>query len=441
MNAAIVADRWDREDLATAVDRIDPFADAREELTKRLTWGGQALDDVFLLLHKVRPVVVPVDDTDDDVAGQVLVWLLSESPAVQRLRHHTVRDLTRAALVAAALAPQLDELARSLENLKPEADQVLSEQLSSGTHDAADEFEASAAVLAEQEEEQDRAAPAWGVTPGLLRQLSVEERLELSRRLNTSRAREITDLFGRLRTSLFADQTELAEFGTEPVDVTLGGSVEHMVGAELLSMLSNELFFAKVGDGSLLQYDLRADTPVGRGGIVLCVDGSGSMGIPHQGYTRELWATAFKLHLLHLAVRENRPMHVIDFGAASEQRYQRFVDPDERTPLRLLDGTTAWFGYGTDFAAPLRRAVQVLADEGDRSSDVVFVSDGECDLSPRARTIYQRAARARGIRTWGVQVGRTPGGLRQFCDEIFTISDLTSGRELGAILNAVGRPR
>jgi uncharacterized protein with von Willebrand factor type A (vWA) domain len=273
-----------------------------------------------------------------------------------------------------------------------------------------------------------------------MRTLSIEQRLALSKALDTERARRITDLFGRLRSSMFAERTEIDGPGVEPVDVEVGGDLSRLVGAELMSMLQGDLFFARLGDGALRQYEMHGVDEADRGGIILCVDGSWSMGQPHQGYTRELWASALKLHLLHMALRENRSMHVIDFGSVGQLKHHRFVDPAERTPLHVLEAASTWFGYGTDFVGPLRKVVEVLSDEDDRESDVVFVSDGECALSPRRRQAYQRGVDRRGTRTWGVQLGPTPGALPQFCDQVFKIEDLTSGGELGELLNAVESP-
>jgi uncharacterized protein with von Willebrand factor type A (vWA) domain len=445
VSSAIEVDQWDTE-IERAV-KVPPFASARRGLVKRFgPWGGDAADDIFWLLFKARPSLTDVAEVEAaHVVGHVLVSMLSRHPEVRRLRISTMRDVTGSALAAARLAPQFARAAAEATpapSLTPEGEtgrQELVDRAEEAAEAALDGLESAVGALAGDAEYEAAAADAWGLEAGGLQRLSVPERMALARQLDTDRVRKITDLFGRLRTAMFADRAELEDTGVEPVDVELGGDLGRIVGAELLSMLCEDLFFARLADESLMQYAMRGESHAGRGGIVLCVDGSGSMGTPHQGYTRELWASALKLHLLRTAVRENRPMHVIDFGAANEHRYQRFVDPDERTPLKMLGTAQTWFGWGTDFGAPLRLAIQVLADENDRSSDIVFVSDGECALAERTRKTYERACRGRGIRTWGVQLGKRPGGLRSFCDRIFTVTDLTSGRELGALLNAVER--
>lgn len=458
MNRAIDVDRWDLVDLEQAL-QVPAFEGHRAAMAEHLApWGADALDDVFFLLFKARPVVTPVGDVDrSHVVGHVLVSLLAMNPTVQRLRNSTMRDVVASASAAAKLAPQLVATAREVacpaeekaldaaeegeqEGLVGACRQALEDQVREQAELSLSDLETTAEEAAETQEHVVSTASAWGLEAGELRRLPVAERLALARQLDTPKVRQMTDLFGRLRTALFAERAEQMA-GIEPVDVELGGDLSRIVGSELLSLLNSELLFAKIGDGALAQYAMQGDEYLGRGGIVLCVDGSFSMNEPCQGYTRELWASALKLLLLQMSVREQRPLHVIDFGARRDLDYHRFVDPGERSMANILEAVSIWYGGGTDFAGPLHRTIEVLAAEDDRDTDVVFVSDGDCPVPDRVRDLYRQEVTARGVRTWGVQIGKRPGGLTAFCDHIFTISDLLSGRQLGDLLNAVESPR
>jgi uncharacterized protein with von Willebrand factor type A (vWA) domain len=441
MSFGVAVDRWDLLELEDAFS-VPAFVRQRQVMSETLApWGADALDHMFLLLFKARPAVVPFAEVaGSHRVGHVLISLLALNPTVQRVRQSTMRDVVAAAEAAAKMAPQLTATAQRVEKQTglsdvAQADALDLQDLERAVEEDLADLETVAEQAAEDSERLSGMSQTWGLATGELQRLPIAERLALAQQLDTPRAREITDLFGRLRDSMFADRAEIDGFGVEPVDVEVGGDLSRMVGAELLSMLQDDLFYARLGDGALRQYAMHGVDEVGRGGIVLCVDCSGSMTYPHQGYTRELWATALKLHLLHTAMRKSRPLHLINFS--SSVSYHRFVDPEERVPLRVLDTASEWYGFGTRFAAPLLKTLAVLADEDDDECDVVFVSDGECSLSGRTRQTYQRATRARGVRTWGVQLGAQPGGLTDFCDHIFKISDLTSGRELGDLLNAV----
>lgn len=436
MNRAVVADRWDLLDLEQAF-RVPAFVEQRRVMGEALApWGAGALDDVFLLLFKAHPAVAAVTEVDPGhVIGHVLVSLLATNPTVQRLRQSTMRDAVAAATAAAKMAPQLTATAARAETAAESEAEGVAERVEQAAGEDLGDLESAAEVAADSAEHQSGVAETWGLGSGELQHLPVEERLDLARRLDTSRVRAITDLFGRLRDSLFAQRAEVDGFGVEPVDVEVGGDLSRMVGAELLSMLQENLFYARLGDGALRQYAMHGTDQAERGGIILCVDCSGSMHEPEQGYTRELWASALKLVLLQTAMREDRPLHVINFSQTTT--YHRLVDSDERTPQAMLEAATEWYGWGTSFAAPLLRSVRVLEEEDDTRCDVVFISDGVCSLSGRTRTAYRRVVEQRGVRTWGVQLGRKPGALTDFCDHVFTVSDLTSGRELGDVLNAV----
>lgn len=464
MTGAVVVDRWDRSDLATALDKVNGLSQARDRLGERIPWGATAVEDLFFLLFRVRPQLRPLREIDPGyTAGHVLLSLLATHPAVVRLRRCTARDLIGAAQAAARLAPQLEavyheacpdeareplEAALEASGLQPE-ERWLDELVERRRDELAELVAESgdiplerlgdvAAKVAQDEEDLASAAGMWGLEPGELRRLPADQRLELARRLDTPEARRVTDLFGRLRSAMFAAAAEVPDRGVEPYDIELGSDLSRLVGSELLSMLVPAVFAARLGNGELAQYAVRGVDDAGRGGIVLCVDGSQSMAHVHDGgFTREQWATALKLFLLHQALREDRPMHVIDFGAANQTRHLRFVDPAERSPTRILEEGTTWFGGGTDFNTPLREAVQVLADNRVERADVVFVTDGDCPLSQRARDRYRRGAGVHGARTWGVQIGPHRGSLGSFADHVFTIRDLTSGRDLTALLDQV----
>jgi uncharacterized protein with von Willebrand factor type A (vWA) domain len=462
VNRAIVVDRWDLPERERALS-LPVFAAQRAVLHREFSpWGGDALDDIFFLLFLARPEVADAADVDGaHVVGHVLVSLLAANPTVRRLREVTTRDLVAAAAAAAKLAPQIAKAAAAVspemsavmaaesqaaedpeaEWLQVRAQERRRELVDKATEAAEshlDQFEQTAGAAAEREERMACAAEAFGFESGGLQRLSVAERLALARQLDTDTMRRIADLFGRLRMTMFAERAEVVGAGAEPVDVEWGGDVSRLLGAELLTMEIPELFAARLGDLALAQYQMQGTERVGHGGIVLCVDSSGSMRTTHDdGYTREMWASALKLFLLQVAIREHRSLHVINFGGPGELDYHRFVDATERTPLRALEAASGFFGYGTDFVGPLRKATEVLVEEQDRDCDVVFVSDGECPLSERERQRYRRVAKSRRLRTWGVQIGPQNDTLRGFCDRVFRISDLTSGRDLGDLLDAV----
>jgi uncharacterized protein with von Willebrand factor type A (vWA) domain len=466
MKAAVVVDRWDREDLAQVTREVKVFARERRKLAAKVPWGGVALDDVFFLLFLARPQLVDLGDMDArHTVHHVLVATLAELDQVRRLRRATQRDPVAAATAAVTLAPQFaqatDDLGASpmLESALASASELQEtgdggdEWLEDRVRELQDELEASleegrslAAVrlgeaareVAEVQERQAAAAAVWGLSPGELRRMPAAERLELARQLDSPRMRMIVELFGRLRSSMYREPAVIPDGGIEPVGLELGGDLGRVTGVELLSLAGlDELFFARVGDGALVQYAVQGETDAGHGGIILCVDGSESMDRACQGYTREAWAQAVRLFLLRVAERDRRPLHVVNFGGPGELSEARFASPADFAPARVMGASTAWFGGGTDFEGPLKRALEIAAAESDLRADVVFVTDGECRARQRALDAYRAGVGRLGVRTWGLQLGGSWGGLASFCDRVFTVADLTSGRELGELLGGI----
>lgn len=418
MTSFVMIDRWDREDLAS-VAGLRSLVSARELLAEVDPGGSEALDAVFYLLLKASPELAEVPE-GLELAGAVVAAVV-ELDSVQRLRRSTMGDPFGAAMAAAGLAPALAEMFRRAPDM--------------GTMAAAGDVGEVAEGLAEGVEDEIEAAAAWGVEPGSLQHLPVAERLALARALDSQRVRAIADLFGRLRSAAFA-QPAVAEGGWgEVCDLELGADLARVVGSEWLGLVEaglEDVFFARLANGELLQVETTAEDELGRGGIILCVDGSGTMNLPLQGYTREMWAQALKLLLVRQAQRQGRPLHVIDFGARGEYQHVAFESPGDFAPDRVLATAGAFYGRGTDFETPLRLALKLTAGSPGMGADVVFVSDGDCWVSDAFLARYEEQATLLGVRTWGVLVAAR-GGF-PFTKRVWTVADLTGGPEVGDLL-------
>lgn len=414
----VIVDRWDEQDLAS-VSGVRSFRRARDE-------HGDLVDDVFFVLLKAAPEV-PLAVADELEARRGVVELLTGLESVQSLRLSTVADPYAAAVGAARLA---ESVARMLEELAVDpgasVDGVVAGH-AEGVGEAAE-------TAAERLEGQAEAAAAWGVEPGELRRLSVPEREALVAYLDSERVRQVADLFGRLRADMFSSPP--VEGAATVVDVELGDDLAWVLGGEWLGLVDSGLepgFLARLANGELTQFEVAGDE-AGRGPIILCVDGSGTMHAGHDGFTREMWAQALKLLLLRLAQDQERAVHVIDFGGRDEYQLTSFEKPEDFAPVRVLRTAGVFFGCGTHFETPLRQAVKVAARLAPRA-DVVFVSDGLAEVAPRFLEMYREAAGRLGMRTFGVLVAAR--GEFPFVDRQWSIRELTGGVEVGELLTAV----
>jgi uncharacterized protein with von Willebrand factor type A (vWA) domain len=179
-------------------------------------------------------------------------------------------------------------------------------------------------------------------------------------------------------------------------------------------------------EGRLLQYSLKEEK--GRGPLVVCVDGSSSM-----SGDKEIWAKAVCLTLLEIAKRERRKFIVIVFSGKGSPLKIFGSDMRERWEMKekeILELADYFPGGGTDFEDPINKALEFLKDSKFKKGDVVFITDGECDVSGEWLDAFLPEKRRLAFQLFSVLIdltGReTPESLKKFSDKVTTVSRLTS---------------
>lgn len=475
------------------------YSQARKAIGKTVFTGVEALDDTYWLLHKAVPVVLPAEEVQPSyLVNRAVAQELSVLSTTKRLRLYTVGDPVATAHACVELRPTLegifdrlaveqclandlqdyrdrmveigasiaqaefdfddadiddgDELERcaaflqilrhQLEVLETQTEQTaaeLDDHLEREGGSIGSDLRAVVTRAADDLEYRATAAEVWGLAPGQLVRMPAAERLALAKKLNTTRMREIADLFGRIQNLALSEAAETVTATYEEIyDLEHGNDLGRVVPAEFL-MLGEDtenLFFARYADRELLQYEVRGTEPLGRGGIVMCVDGSASM----DGQ-RERWAKAVMLVLLHLAREQKRTMHVIHFGGPGQLRHIPFTEPQHFCPERIIDAASTFFYSGTDFVTPMRAALEVLTTEFATTnyarSDVVFATDDECGVPDGFMATYLAEMDRMSARTWGIAFARYDehGPLFRMCEgRVASIKDLTSGHDVRDML-------
>lgn len=346
-----------------------------------------------------------------------------------------------------AAADEIREATRQMEDQAEQLDaqvQDLLDRLADESWDVRAALQNAVAELADATDEMVATARAWGLSPGELRQLSAAERLAVAKQLDSDRMREIAEIFGRIRNMSFMDVGVAIDSSHEEiVDLEMGGDLGRLVPSELL-LLGDEAtelsFFAKWSERELLQYAVQGHDELGRGGIVICIDGSGSM-----SGTPEIWSKAVMLNLLHTARAQGREMHVIHFGGPGQFKHMAFEEPGDFTATRIIEAAGAFYGGGTDFQTPLELALGALLDEHARTgatrADVVFVTDDECMVNPQFMEHYLSEMHRIGASTYGLAMCHQPyeaSPLMQMCEgRVATIEDLRSGVDVRSILRQI----
>lgn len=495
---AIISDRWDRDRLHMVIEDLEPYRTARRRLNDFTLTGTEAVDDTFLALTKANPQLRAHSDMfASHLVNHAVAQEMLELSAVRRLRLSTVGNPLYAALACVDIEPKLETIFDRLQIAQALADQ-LQERLTELQAALAEAEEAEEAfdtadlesldgerLLAARDRQRDlerqieelterlgaeiansgarlridlqealseaavqaalfeQGARAWGTEPGMLRRLSAEQRLALAQRLKSDRMREIAALYGRLQALSFSDAVaRSADVHEEIVDLELGDSLGRVLPSELMLLgdpVTEVEFLSRWSDRELLQYAVEGDNELGRGGIIFCCDGSYSM----HG-TREVFAKAVMLVLLHEARRSNRPMHVLHFGSYDEILLLSFLERSDFTPERIMEAAELFHGGGTDYETPMRAALRLLEAEfgatGHTKADVVFASDDECEVPVEFMAQYLETMKRLGSRTWslcfaspdpeGPMATMAPGRL-------MTVKDLVAGQDVVQLLAGI----
>lgn len=326
------------------------------------------------------------------------------------------------------------ELAEEMAQNTGAVRQIMKEALAN----AADEYEAMQAV-----------ADMWGLDPGQLIRLSAEKRLDLARRMNNDRFKRMAELFGPMERLMHAEQRrKVNDIPEEVYDVGVGNDLERLLPAEygkLAHPLRKLEFYKDFTEGKLLQYEMRGHDVVARGGIVCCIDNSGSM-----AGDRELWAKAIGLCLLHLSREQKRNFYGIHFGSYSELLEFDF-EKEGYDVDRIIEFAEFFFNGGTNFDHPLTVALDKLVAEynakGAIDADIVFITDGQCGVQPDWLENFVSECKRIDATVWGILIDdpRWNDGLNKqmeplhtICQgKVATVKDILSGKDISEMFGTV----
>jgi Mg-chelatase subunit ChlD len=356
----------------------------------------------------------------------------------QELDH--LRDLPPGAFDDEVRARLEDGLRREVADLRSRIERGRTEQsvlAASLPGDIDGEIDRRIAGLDEQLAEIDASLRSFGFGPGGDGRVEASRRLELGRRLLESRKLQLlARLLGAFRDVAFeARRKRVSRAPQELHQVRMGADVGRLLPSELLG-LSRERrglrldFLRRLLEEELLQYEIEGASE--RGPMVLCVDGSGSM-----SGSKELWAKAVALTLMEIARRQRRRALALVFSDGHELFEVELLGAKRRGRGRapVLDEQVLRFaehfpGGGTSFEEPLRRALDAVAPgERYRRGDVVFITDGEAQVSPDLVDEVRRRRKKHRFRIRGILVDvreARAATLERFCDDVRCVTDLTA---------------
>ncbi len=279
----------------------------------------------------------------------------------------------------------------------------------------------------EEEELFNSMVTGWGMEQGTPQQLQSEIKFEIAKQLiKNQKIRALSKILGRFkRLAISKWKNKIKKEPSEIYDITQGNDLAYLLPSELLKLSMPEieiLFYKEYIERKLLQYDLEAKERMGKGAIVCCVDNSGSM----EG-DREIWSKAVALAILEIALKEQREYAVIHFGSSSDPIKIIEIHPkdDLQTKMKnIMEIATYFLGGGTDFEKPLRAALTTLTKNEYKKGDIVFITDGECEISKDFEKEFLKVKKDKEFKMITVNIGGSVETLEHISDKTIKVANL-----------------
>lgn len=335
-------------------------------------------------------------------------------------------------------AQKLQSKANQMERLNTMVDQNLAKNkdavsaiISSAVNDAAGKAQEMASLVS-----------AWGHGPGQSGKMDPAAVASLTQRVkNSPRLSGITRLLGRYKQVLEKQMKDSYCYGRgEKYDIEQGNKLDRLVTSEYALLASPEtipLFMHKYQRRSLKQYRRREPDTKGKGDIIVCLDESGST----KG-GKEYWGKALSLTLLEATAKRKCSFALIHFSDNGCFITHRF-HPSSYSPEDIMAVAETFLDGGTDFETPLNEAMQLIAGEKPsfNKADIVFITDGECNINRSFLESYRNIKQALKFRTIGILLDKGSGScstrsLESFCDSIYRTSEMDEDSIAGAVIAA-----
>lgn len=349
----------------------------------------------------------------------------------QQKAEEAQRQAEAARAAARAAAQAQFENAATLANLAEKAEQAAAKAQAKAAAEAgklADPLNQAYIAKAVKEAadksgEVGEAMGGWGHGAGQQLRTDPKAALHYMQRL-TPKAQKIAKCAGRFRDIGSQARLTTVAQGFTPNDIVLSKDILNILPDQvaLLGSTSPDLLrkstMIDLANHGLLSFELSGDGTEA-GPFVAAVDVSGSM----LG-EREITAKAVALGIAQVAQQEQRPYHLFSFSSNHDQTIDVSSADGWEQHIAWAEGT---INGGTSFDLALLRSMHLLRSMGEvgKAADVLFLSDGEAEVSPQVAQQWQAFKDATGCRLLYVAVARTGyDSIEKLADTVFSVSDL-----------------
>lgn len=491
---SIHRDKWDKKVAANLEHEMKEYVLASKDLQGVTPTAMEAMADTVLSLFKVAPHLKSSGEMRPSYAvNRKVMDIMMGMSGYENLHMTAAGDPISAGLAAVAMEPELETLFGQLGNEVQKAAQI--EQMLQDMEDAGGDAQELADALANgdlsDKEEKDyqqnldalnehmeqlknqieqqskeldeqlgnkehminnalgqalsdaneqnealQEAEGWGFDPGFLRKLDPQARIALSKKLQSDKFRKMSELFGRMQNLAFSTQMNRSTYVPEEIyDLTQGADLDRIIPTELVAASDDVMVYdwmRRFVEHSLLQYALRGDEYLNKGGIIVIEDGSSSM----HG-TREIWAKAIALALLKVAEMQHRSFYAIQFGGPGTivefdfdtTGQELLMERRHKGSVENFSGINAVLDYaefslssGTDFVTPLSKALDIMSSEFDSTgavgADIVFLTDGQAGVPTQFLDSFKAEKERLGFKVFGIAIETNPKSepFHSICD-------------------------
>lgn len=266
---------------------------------------------------------------------------------------------------------------------------------------------------------------SWGTGPDNSDPQSIAADTELVHRVQQSETlMKVARYLGRLKELMEGRQKNGYAYGRgEKYTLELGADLSRALASEFVLLALPEttpLFLQKLQKKGLKQYQRREHIHKGSGDIICMLDESGS------AEEAAPWCKA--VALLDIAMRDHRRFAMIHFSGKGHFKTDLFI-PQQYDREDVLRAAELFLNGGTDYTTPLQEALRLMEEDGFENADMVFITDGACELPQNFRERLSQEQAKRGFHITGVLLDQDGGAfefsLAAFCDEIIRTSELT----------------
>ncbi len=275
---------------------------------------------------------------------------------------------------------------------------------------------------------------AWGNGDSNMQKNPVNTEI-LKRTAASYKLKYIAQFLGRYKEMLNSKRLAGYTYGRgEKYDIEYGNNINRTLTSEI-SLLSVPalipLFMKKYQNKALKQYRKREPEYKGKGDIIVCLDESASTFGENNAY-----GMAIAMVLYEICRVNHTNFALVHFASVTKVDY--FPKDEPCDSKKVLDCAETFLNGGTDYEAPLRDVFSLYASNKLDKPDIVFITDGRCDVSDEFLELFEEFKADTGTKLTGILLDRGKHfdfSLKKLADCVYRTSELLNDEIIEKVID------